>query len=74
MKMRYKINFRWLVAGHIIICILLLLALFVMDSSKKGFITGVLVAVGLSLLLQVLVYRFRPTWFEDKAKNNPDSR
>lgn len=70
--MRYKINFRWLVAGHIVIGVLLLLALLVMDSSEKRFITAVLAAVGLSLLLQLLVYRFRPTWFEDKTKNHPD--
>jgi hypothetical protein len=67
--MKYKINFRWLVVGHIIISILLVVALCVMDGSRNGFIIGVLAAVGLSLLLQVLVYRLRPTWFEDKTKN-----
>ena len=70
--MKYKINFRNLVAGHIMIVVLLVVALCVMDSSRNGFIIGVLAAVGLSLLLQVLVYRLRPTWFEDKSKNpNP---
>jgi hypothetical protein len=67
--MRYKINFRNLVAGHILLGILLVVALCVMDSARNGFIIGVLSAVALSLLLQVLVYRLRPTWFEDKAKN-----
>ena len=71
--MKYKINFRNLVAGHIMIGILLVVALFVMDSSRNGFIIGVLAAVILSLLVQVLVYRLRPTWFEDKTKNHPDS-
>ena len=69
--MKHKINFRNLVAAHVLIGILLVVALFIVDNNKNV-LKGILVGVGLSLLLQVLVYRFRPTWFDDKTKTpNP---
>ena len=66
--MNYKINFRYLVAGHIIVLVLLLLVLNFFNSGRDGFLKGVLLAVGLSLVVQVVVYNFKPTWFDDKTK------
>ena len=63
--MKYKINFRNLVAAHVLIGVLLVVALFIVDSNK-AMLRGILAGVGFSLLLQVLVYRFRPTWFDEK--------
>lgn len=65
--MKSKINFRNLVAAHVLVGILLVIGLLIVDNNKNV-LRGILVGVGLSLLLQVLVYRFRPGWFDDKTK------
>lgn len=68
--MKYKINFRNLVASHIAICVLLAVALLIVESDKR-ILKWILAGVGLSLFLQILVYWWRPTWFEDKKNPQP---
>ncbi len=68
-----KKNFKWLVIGHIIAIVALVVFLFLMRPKDDRFMSEVMIAVlVLSLITQWLMYKKRPAAFDSKTTVHPD--
>jgi uncharacterized membrane protein len=70
-KMNYKKNFKVLVIIHLV-GVIVLGILYFMDAGSIGFLKGFFAALLLSLVVQILIYLFKPALFNSKAVKHPD--
>jgi hypothetical protein len=70
---QYKANFKFLILGHIIGMILMLVCIFFADAEQAAILKWIAGALLISIVIQWLLFRSRPGWFKNKVKDYPNS-
>ncbi len=70
--MKYKTNFKVVIILHLIGIILSGVLLFVVAEDQKYILKVIIAALSGSIAAQLLIYRKKPKWFDDKIKKHPD--
>jgi uncharacterized membrane protein YfcA len=71
--MQYKANFKYLILSHIIGIISLLVCIFFVDAAQAVILKWIAGALLISIVIQWLLFRLRPSWFKNKVKDYPNS-
>ena len=69
--MKYKANFKMLIAVHLIGIALLSIVWFFVAIDGRFIINMMLATLIFSLLVQVVMYKIKPEWFNNKTGKQP---
>jgi len=70
--MMAKKNIKYLVIGHLAGIMLLGVLLFFIDTDGRFIVKGMMTGLVFSMTVQLLLYRIKPGWFNNKIKHYPD--
>ena len=70
--MNYKANYKILIAGHLIGIVLLSIVWFFVAVDGRFILKLILATLIFSLIVQVVIYKIKPEWFNDKVSKQPD--
>ncbi len=71
--MQNKANFKYLLLGHIIGILSVLVCIFFADAEQAVILKWIAGALLLSIVIQWLLFRSRQGWFKNKVKDYPNS-